>query len=366
LSDDGPRSGDPGDSGDSGDSADSESRSAAAPVLHQPVLLRETVDLLAPERGGLFVDATVGLGGHAEALLARSPELRLVGLDRDAAALQRAAERLAPFGSRVRLAHRNFHRVEQALAELGEAPGTVAGLLFDLGVSSLQLGTPERGFSFRLSGPLDMRMGLSELTAADLVNHTAEGDLEKIFRDYGEERQARRIARAIVLARAEGPIATTARLKSIIDAAKGGARAHGARAGRAGAGKAGHRRAGRGRAGAAAREARIDPATQVFQALRIAVNDELAGLASAIDQAVRMMTTTGRLVIISYHSLEDRIAKNSLRDLAQGEIDQVTGRPHAETQLIEVLTRKPVRPTPQEVESNPRSRSARLRAAKRL
>jgi 16S rRNA (cytosine1402-N4)-methyltransferase len=335
----------------------------APPVAHQPVLLREAVDLLAPERGGLFVDATVGLGGHAEALLARSPAVRLVGLDRDAAALRRAAERLAPFGSRVRLAHRNFHGVEQALAELGEARGSVAGLLFDLGVSSLQLGTAERGFSFRLAGPLDMRMGLSDLTAADLVNHTAEGDLEKIFRDYGEERQARRIARAIVLARAEGPIATTAHLKSIIDAAKGGGRPPRSGAGRAGSAKAGR---GRRRAGAAAHEARIDPATQVFQALRIAVNDELAGLQSAIDQAVQMMATSGRLVVISYHSLEDRIVKNSLRDMAHGEVDQVTGRPQAETQLIEVLTRKPIRPTPQEVESNPRSRSARLRAAKRL
>jgi 16S rRNA (cytosine1402-N4)-methyltransferase len=192
-----------------------------------------------------------------------------------------------------------------------------------------------------------MRMGLSELTAADLVNQTAEGDLEKIFRDFGEERQARRIARAIVEARSERPITTTAELRSIIDEAKGGGRQ----------GHAGMR---------GAREGRVDPATRVFQALRIAVNEELAGLESSIEQAVNMMASEGRLVVISYHSLEDRIAKNVLRDLARGEIDQVTGRSRSESQLIEVLTRKPLRPTDEEVTSNPRSRSARLRAAKRM
>ena len=326
---------------------DPPSASAAAPVEHLPVLLRESLDLLAPERGGLFVDATVGLGGHAAALLERGPAARLVGLDRDPEALRRAGTRLAPFGDRVHLAHGNFHRLEQLLAELGVERGAVAGLLFDLGVSSLQLGTPDRGFSFRLEGPLDMRMGLSELTAADLVNHTAEGDLEKIFRDFGEERQARRIARAIVEARVERPLATTAELKRIIDEAKGGGR--------------------QGRAGMpGAREGRVDPATRVFQALRIAVNEELAGLESSIEQAVNMMASEGRLVVISYHSLEDRIAKNTLRDLARGEIDQVTGRSRSESQLIEVLTRKPLRPTAEEVASNPRSRSARLRAAKRM
>jgi 16S rRNA (cytosine1402-N4)-methyltransferase len=345
------------------------SSTPAPPVEHLPVLLRESLDLLAPERGGLFVDATVGLGGHAEALLARGPAVRLVGLDRDPDALRRAAARLAPFGDRVRLAHGNFHRLEQALAELGVERGAVAGLLFDLGVSSLQLGTPDRGFSFRLEGPLDMRMGLSELTAADLVNHTAEGDLERIFRDFGEERQARRIARAIVEARVERPIATTAELKRIIDEAKGGGRpgapTRSTRARRSGRqGRA--RRGGGGRAAAGARGVPIDPATQVFQALRIAVNDELAGLERSIEQAVKMMASDGRLVVISYHSLEDRIVKNTLRGLAQGTIDQVTGRPRSESQLIAVLTRKPVRPSPEEVAWNPRSRSARLRAARRL
>jgi 16S rRNA (cytosine1402-N4)-methyltransferase len=319
---------------------------AVAPIEHQPVLLRETLDFLAPERGGLFVDGTVGLGGHAAALLERAPAARLVGLDRDPAALLRAAQRLAPFGDRVRLAHANFHDFAQALAALGEEPGRpgVAGVLFDLGVSSLQLGTAERGFSFRLDGPLDMRMGLADLTAADFVNQSAEGDLEKIFRDLGEERQARRIARAIVDARSDGPITTTTELKRIIDRAKAGGR--------------------KGRYDA--REERIDPATRVFQALRIAVNAELEGLQRSLEQAVDMLSAEGRLVVISYHSLEDRIVKNTLRDMARGEVDQVTGRPMAESQLIEALTRKPVRPSVDEVMRNPRSRSGRLRAARRL
>jgi 16S rRNA (cytosine1402-N4)-methyltransferase len=312
---------------------------------HQPVLVAETLDLLAPERrpGGWFVDATVGLGGHAEALLTRAPQARLLGLDRDPQALERSAERLSVFGDRVRLAHANFFELEAALS--GSGVGPVAGVLADLGVSSLQLDTAERGFSFRFDGPLDMRMGLADVTAADLVNQSSEAELETIFREYGEEMQARRIARAIVRARVESPLTTTGQLKRLIDRAKGG----GGRPGPTGR-----------------REGRVDPATRVFQALRIAVNQELAGLEGFIDQAVRMLEDDGRLVVISYHSLEDRIVKNTLRDLARGDIDQVTGRPHAESQLIEVLTRKPVRPTEEEVAFNPRSRSARLRAAKRI
>lgn len=303
---------------------------------HLPVLVEETVELLAPWRGGVFVDVTVGLGGHAQAVLEAGAGARLVGIDRDPQALERAGRRLAPFGERVRLVQGNFHRLEEIVGGLGL--GDVAGVLADLGVSSLQLEVPERGFSFRREGPLDMRMGPGGMTAADLVNRAAEGDLERIFREYGEERQARRIARAIATARTERPIETTAELKSVIDRVKGGRE----------------------------REGRVDPATRVFQALRIAVNEELAGLESAIEQAVRLLAGDGRLVVISYHSLEDRIVKNTLRDLARGEVDRVTGRPRAETQLIEVLTRKPVRPTEAEVDWNPRSRSARLRAARRL
>jgi len=315
-------------------------------VQHVPVLLAESLERLAPERGGTFVDATLGLGGHAEALLAGWPEVELVGIDRDPQALERAARRLAPFGSRVRLVQANFHQLDKALAGLGvRGIGSISGVLADLGVSSLQLDTAERGFSFRFDGPLDMRMGLAELTAADVVNQASEEELEKIFRDYGEERQARRIARAIGRARLERPIETTGELRQLVGRV---ARSQGADRGRKPWGE------------------RIDPATRVFQALRIEVNQELEGLEAFIQQAVDLMETDGRLVIISYHSLEDRIVKNTLRGMAQGEVDQVTGRPLAETQMIEVLTRKPLRPSEEEVNFNPRSRSARLRAARRL
>ena len=306
---------------------------------HLPVLVDETLELLEARRGGIFVDATLGLGGHAEALLRASPDVRLVGIDRDPEALERARERLAPFGERVRFTHANFHHLETALAGL-DIRGDLSGVLADLGVSSMQLDTPERGFSFRFDAPLDMRMGLAERTAADLLNELSEGELENIIRDYGEENQARRIARAIVAARGEGPITTTGQLKRLIERAKGS------------------------RPGS--REGRVDPATRVFQALRIAVNEELAGLEGFIQQAIDMLQDDGRLVIISYHSLEDRIVKHTLRDMAKGEVDRVTGRARAETQLIEVLTRKPVRPSEDEVNRNPRSRSARLRAARRI
>ncbi len=303
-----------------------------------PVMVAETLDLLEVRRGGTFVDVTLGLGGHAEAILEASPDARLVGIDRDPRALELAAQRLAPFGNRVRFAHANFHQLAPALAGLGI--DKVAGVLADLGVSSMQLDTPERGFSFRFDAPLDMRMGLAERTAADLVNEGSEGELEMIIRDYGEEKQARRIARAIVKAREEESIETTGQLKRLIDRVKGS------------------------RPGG--REGRVDPATLVFQALRIAVNEELAGLEGFIQQAIDLLEANGRLVVISYHSLEDRIVKNTLRDAARGEIDRVTGRARSETQLIEVLTRKPLRPSDLEVDRNPRSRSARLRAARRI
>ena len=307
-------------------------------VEHLPVMVAETLEQLAPGRGGLFVDATLGLGGHAEALLTASPEVRLIGIDRDPEALERAGRRLAAFGSRVRLVHANFHHLKEALAGI-DVHGNIAGVLADLGVSSLQLDTPGRGFSFRFDGPLDMRMGLSDVTAADLVHETSEGELETIIREYGEEKQARRIARAIARAREQKPIETTGELRRLIAQAKGPR---------------------------AEREERIDPATRVFQALRIAVNQELAGLEGFIQEAIDLMEAGGRLVVISYHSLEDRIVKNTLRDLARGEIDPVTGRSRSESQLIEVLTRKPLRPSEAEVEANPRSRSARLRAARKL
>lgn len=307
----------------------------------------ETLRYLAPERGGLFVDCTVGLGGHARKVLEASDDVRLVGIDRDPAALAIARDRLAGFGDRARLVEGPFTGVRRLLSEaFGTAePPRVAGVLADLGVSSMQLDTPERGFSFRFDAPLDMRMGRGGPTAADVVNGYAEADLERIFREYGEERQARRIARAVVRARndqAGAPIDTTARLREVILESKGIRSGSGGR-----------------------REGRVDPATRVFQALRIEVNRELDELERFLDEVIGLLEEEGRLVVISYHSLEDRIVKNTLRDLARGEIDQVTGRPLAESRILEVLTKKPVRPTPAEEAENPRSRSARLRAALR-
>jgi 16S rRNA (cytosine1402-N4)-methyltransferase len=300
-----------------------------------PVLLRETLEYLEPERGGTFVDCTLGLGGHARALLSASPTLRLVGIDRDPAAHIRARRRLAAFGQRVTYLQGEFDDVTQLLRSAGVEK--VQGVLADLGVSSLQLDTPERGFSFRFEGPLDMRMGEGGATAGDIVNRYKEADLVRIFSQYGEERQARRVARAIAAARKEGDISTTSELRDVIHRAK---RQYGRR--------------------------RIDPATQVFQALRIEVNRELSGLERLMGQVSDLLEREGRLVVISYQSLEDRIVKNTLRNLARGEIDEVTGRSRSETRLLEVLTRKPIRPSEAEVAVNPRARSARLRAARRI
>ena len=309
----------------------------SAEYVHKPVLVAETLGFLAPE-SGLLVDCTLGLGGHAEALLEAAPAVSLVGIDRDPEALSRAARRLERFGDRVRLVEGRFDELEQHLNELGIE--RVTGILADLGVSSMQLDAAHRGFSFRFDAPLDMRMGGDGETAGDIVNQTSEGELERIFREYGEERRARRIARTIVRVREDEPIETTTQLRDLIRRAK--------------------------RTGPGRREGRVDPATRVFQALRIAVNRELAGLEDLLEQAVRLLDTEGRLVVISYHSGEDRIVKGRLRDHQRGEIDEITGRPLAETQILEVLTRKPVRPSEEEVAANPRSRSARLRAARRL
>jgi len=295
------------------------------------------MEFLAPERGGWFVDCTLGLGGHAEALLERAPQALLLGIDRDPQALAIASQRLGRFGERVRFVEAGFDELADVLeaAELS----TVAGIFADLGVSSLQLDTAERGFSFRREGPLDMRMGPGGMTAGEIVNSYAEADLEKILREYGEERDARRIARAIVAGRREKPLETTIELRDLI-----------ARAKRSGAD----------------REGRVDPSTRAFQALRIEANQELVALTRLMEEAVQRLEVNGRLVVISYHSLEDRIVKHSLRAHDRGEVDRTTGRLRAETRLIEVLTKKPVRPSDPEVGLNPRARSARLRAARRL
>ena len=315
-------------------------------MRHLPVLLEETIRLLQPERGGLVVDCTVGLGGHAEALLLASSSLRLIGIDRDPQALEMAEVRLRPFKPRVRLLAGNFADLEALLHQ--EGVEAVGGILADLGVSSLQLERAERGFSFRREGPLDMRMGPGRLTAGMIVNDYSEVDLERVLREYGEEPQARRIARAVVQGRQERAIETTTELSGLVAKAKAG------------------RGRGRGRGQRRRPDGRIDPATRVFQALRIEVNRELLGLEALLDQAVRLLEKDGRLVVISYHSLEDRIVKNTFRDLARGEVDEITGRTRSESRVIEVLTKKPIRPSEEEVAANRRSRSARLRAAGRL
>ena len=318
-------------------------------VTHEPVLVAEVLGFLAPERGGWFVDCTVGLGGHAAEVLRRHPEASVLGIDRDAEALEHAKGRLREFGPRARLVHGNFASIGDLVA--AENVGPPVGILIDLGVSSLQLDQPERGFSFMRSGPLDMRMdqspGSATRTARDVVNLESQSVLETVLRDYGEERQARRIARAIVERRRRQPIETTDDLRDLVHEAVGASRVRRGRALRSGVRS-------------------IDAATRTFQALRIAVNEELSGLGTTLEQAMKLLEQDGRLVVISYHSLEDRIVKHRLRANALGEVDPITGRPRSETRLIELMTRKPIRPEPSEVQYNPRSRSARLRAARRL
>ncbi len=320
--------------------ADEEPSAMPAPtgeagVLHRPVMADEVRSLLQPERGGWFIDCTVGLGGHAEVLLRAHPHLSLLGIDRDPEALHEAERRLHPLRGRFRLRLGNFDRL--AAIALEEGVVGARGILADLGVSSLQLDRAERGFSFRRDGPLDMRMGEdAETTAADIVNLSAEEELARIFKEYGEERFARRVARRLVVGRQLAPIHTTAELRALVAGAVG-----------------------RG-------SGRIDPATRVFQALRIAVNRELEGLDRLLDQALCLLERDGRRVVMSYHSLEDRMVMTAFRRAERGLVDQVTGRPRAETRLIELLTKRPLVPSRQELTANPRARSAKLRAARRI
>jgi 16S rRNA (cytosine1402-N4)-methyltransferase len=286
---------------------------------HVPVLLAEALELLAVRPGGLWVDGTVGLGGHASALLrASAPDGRLLGLDKDSETLERAREALAPFGARVRLEVADFREIRERLQ--GERAD---GILLDLGLSSAQLDEPGRGFSFQAEGPLDMRMDRRQgETAADVVNRTREADLADLIYRYGEEPASRRIARAIARARQAQRIRTTTQLAEIVRRAVG-------------------RRPRRG----------IHPATRTFQALRIRVNRELEGLGGALELAAECLRPGGRIAVIAFHSLEDRAVKEAFRALA--------GRGFL------VLTKKPVRPGEAEVRANPRARSARLRALER-
>jgi 16S rRNA (cytosine1402-N4)-methyltransferase len=309
-------------------------------AAHVPVLVAESVAWIGADRpgaAGLVVDATLGLGGHAEALLDAAPGIRLLGIDRDPDARELAARRLARFGDRAEIRAGRFGELREHLA--GRRP---AAVFADLGVSSLQLDRAGRGFSFRADGPLDVRMAGAGPSAADLLQRTTEAELTEILRSLGEEPEARRVARAIVEARDREPIETTGQLAEIVRRAKR-----------------------RGRRTSAGRD-KLDPATLAFQALRIAVNDELRELESLLEQAIELLEGDGRLVVISYHSLEDRIVKHRMRDAARGEADPITGRTRSETRVLEVLTKKPVVPSEAEVARNPRARSARLRAARRI
>jgi 16S rRNA (cytosine1402-N4)-methyltransferase len=289
--------------------------------VHVPVLVDEVRALLQPERGGTFVDCTVGLGGHARMLL-DDGATRLIGIDRDTDALAVAGAALAQYGDRVSLVHADYRELASVLDAVGVTE--VAGVLADLGVSSMQLDREGRGFSFRRDEPLDMRMDRTRgETAAQLIDGVSEQELADVIYRFGEERRSRQVARAIVQAR---PIATTGRLAEIVR-----------------------------RAVAARGWQRIDPATRTFQALRIWVNGELDGLDSFIGAAVSRLQVGGRLAVIAFHSLEDRVVKHTLRDLARGEAARVR-----------VLTKHPIVAGEAEAAANPRARSAKLRGAERV
>ncbi|MBU4563371.1 MAG: 16S rRNA (cytosine(1402)-N(4))-methyltransferase RsmH [Desulfarculus sp.] len=305
---------------------------------HRPVMLAEVVEVLAPRPGGLYVDGTLGAGGHAASVLTASePGGRLLGLDRDPRALELAGRRLKKFSGRIKLVQATFDNMERELKTLGE--GLADGVLLDLGLSSMQLDEDGRGFSFRRDEPLDMRMGAEGPSAAELVATLDEAGLARAFQRLGEEPLAKRIARTIVKARAEEPIATTGRLAAVVEQAMPMAER---------------------------RKRRLHPATQVFQALRLAVNDELGMLERFLGQAPRLMKPGGRLAILSYHSLEDRRVKKAMAAWA----NPCTCPPDLP---MCACGRKPLfkqvgklgRPGEEEVAANPRARSARLRAAQR-
>jgi 16S rRNA (cytosine1402-N4)-methyltransferase len=285
-------------------------------VEHKSVLLDEALELLAVRPGGLYVDGTLGRGGHATEILVRSaPGGRVIAFDKDAETMAGTREALLSKGDRVRFVHADFREAPEALGH-----ERASGILLDLGVSSLQLDTADRGFSFRLDGPLDMRMDRSAgPTAADLVNRLPEDELANLIYRYGEERASRRIARAIAEARKRRHFATTLELAEVVRRAAGRSRRPG-----------------------------LDPATQTFQALRIAVNGELEGLEQALDALASCLAPGGRLVVLAFHSLEDRAVKQTFRALQ--------GRGG-----FTVLTKKPLRPGDAEIRANPRARSARLR-----
>jgi 16S rRNA (cytosine1402-N4)-methyltransferase len=309
-------------------------------AVHLSVMPEEVLALLDPQHGETFLDGTVGGGGHARLILeASAPDGRLLGLDRDATALRRAATVLAPYGERVILRQRNFSEAGAVLAELGWAG--VDGMLLDLGVSSFQLDEAQRGFSFRSDAPLDMRMDQSGgMTAAEVLSTLAAEDLSRIFRDYGEERWAGRIARRIVQVRQESPLTTTKELAELVRDTVPGGRVPG----------------------------RIHPATRVFQALRIHVNGELDHLRQALATAIDLLKPGGRLAVISFHSLEDRMVKQFFQEQLRTCIcpPRLPVCVCDRQPQVELLTRKGVRASQEETAMNPRARSAILRGVRRL
>jgi 16S rRNA (cytosine1402-N4)-methyltransferase len=309
------------------------SGAAGGPVRHRPVLLREVLSYLNPKDGGLYLDGTFGAGGHTRAIL-DAANCRVLGLDRDRTAIANGADLVEAAGGRLVLAEECFSNLDQAAKDFGFEP--LDGVLLDLGVSSMQLDEPERGFSFRQDGPLDMRMGRNSASAADVINEWSEEELANVFATLGEERRSRAVARAVVNARKDGRITRTAQFADLV------------------------RQVVRGRPD------EIDPATRSFQALRLLVNEELQEIAGALLAAERVLKPAGRLVVISFHSLEDRMVKTFFaartgsaapsRHVPEGQKSQPT---------FGLLTKKPVAPSKEEIELNPRSRSAKLRAAER-
>jgi 16S rRNA (cytosine1402-N4)-methyltransferase len=306
---------------------------------HVPVLLREAVDLLAPRAGGVYVDGTLGAGGHAAEILKRSsPDGILIGLDQDPEAIERSKASLAVFGDRVIIRHGNYRDLPGVLTALGfEA---VDGVLLDLGVSWFHVKTPERGFSFQMDGPLDMRMDTSRpQTAADLVNGLSRDELARIIREFGEERRAGAVARAIEKARAREPITRTVQLAGIVSSVF-----------------------------PPFPPRRLHPATLTFQALRIAVNDELGALKEGLDGIIPRLKPGGRITVITFHSLEDRVVKQLFVSSAKGCVcpPKLPVCGCGVKPVLKVLTHRPVRPGDEEIAQNPASRSAKLRAAEKL
>lgn len=306
---------------------------------HRSVLLQPCMDALAIKPDGIYVDGTAGGGGHSYEIAKRLTTGRLIAIDQDEAAIRAASAKLAPLGERAQVVRNNFRNVADVLDMLGIE--RIDGILMDLGVSSYQLDTPERGFSYMADAPLDMRMDArAEKTAYDVVNTYSESDLRRILFDYGEERFAPRIAARILQARADKPIETTGELVSLIKAA----------------------------IPAAARDGGHHPAKRSFQAIRIEVNAELDVIRPALESAMRRLNPGGRMAVITFHSLEDRIVKQTFADMASG-CTCPRGLPVCvcgKTPQVKVISRKPILPDSEELEANPRSRSAKLRVAEKL